>query len=79
MSPSTTSPPAVGHAHISTTLRYDRRRKQRKTGAFRAVSGLVAEDHSNNEDERDSGDTLAAYDAEQLPGQTTVPLPGYDH
>lgn len=61
---------AVGHAHISTTLRYDRRRKQRKTGAFRAVSGLVAEDHSNN-DEQDSADTLATYDA--------VPLPGYDH
>lgn len=41
---------AVGHAHISTTLRYDRRRKARQTGAFRAVSGLVAEDHGTGVD-----------------------------
>ncbi|WP_017972460.1 tyrosine-type recombinase/integrase [Actinopolyspora halophila] len=73
---------AVGHTHIATTLRYDRRRKRRKTGAFRAVSGLVAEDHSDEAEEPGQSSSvaarLAAHDAEQLPGQTAVPVPGYD-
>lgn len=47
---------AVGHAHISTTLRYDRRRKRRRTGAFRAVSGLVAAaDDTNPDAEEEQG------------------------
>lgn len=75
---------AVGHAHISTTLGYDRRRKKRRTGAFRAVSGLVADDHGAGVDvEPGQGDphadlaaSLAAYDGQQLAGQTAVPVPG---
>ena len=35
---------AVGHEHISTTLQYDRRRRRRRSGAFRAVAGLVTDD-----------------------------------
>lgn len=35
---------AVGHAAISTTLRYDRRRRRRQSRAFTIVSGLFADD-----------------------------------
>lgn len=75
---------AAGHTHIATTLRYDRRRKQRRTGAFRAVSGLVAEEHAEHGDpagmshdpQEQLAERLAEVDAQQVPGQTTVPMPG---
>lgn len=78
---------AVGHVHISTTLRYDRRRKTRRTGAFRAVSGLVADDHRDDitddslhsDPHTDLASALAAHDAQQLSGQTAIPVPGYDN
>lgn len=64
---------AAGHAHLSTTWRYDRRRKKRKTGAFRAVSGLVAEDHRDDDPDTNDAETQVAT---RLDGQTAVP--GYD-
>lgn len=66
---------AAGHAHISTTLGYDRRRRKRRTGAFRAVSGLlVVDDLAEHPDVDPVTAALAADDARQLAGQTSVPL-----
>lgn len=70
---------AAGHAHIGTTLDCDRRRKKRNRAAFRVVSGLVAEDHTEQDDDplNPIATRLAAVDAEQIPGQTAVSMPGY--